>query len=48
MIRRRLELRNFVDGILAGNPDVKLTVEQWNRLTMIFEALQPAKIATKL
>ncbi len=48
MIGRLLELRNFCDGISAGNPDVKLTVDQWNRLTMIFEALQPAKIATKV
>ena len=47
MIGRLLELRNFCDGISAGNPDVKLTEDQWNRLAMLFEALQPAKIATK-
>jgi hypothetical protein len=48
MIGRLLELRNFCDGISAGNSDVNLTVDQWNRLKTIFEALQPAKIATKV
>ena len=48
MIGRLLELRNFCDGISAGNPDVKLTADQWNRLAMLFDALQPAKIATKV
>ena len=48
MIGRLLELQKFFDGISAGNPDVKLTADQWNRLAMVFEALQPAKIATKV
>jgi hypothetical protein len=38
MIGRLLELRNFCEGISAGNSDVNLTVDQWNRLKTIFEA----------